>query len=427
MQMNRRLSGPIAAFALLLAACQSTPAPAPQAAPTQVPTPSEEPAPTATPIVKGQIFKIYSSLPLTGENAAKATGIVNAINLAIEKQTDSGTLCDGIFKINYVSLDDANPATGAWDLLTEEANDNKANGDVDAMAFIGPFDSGAARVAAPVLNKGSLATISPAADYVGLTRKYAPSDPDVYFEMGKRNFMRLVPPISAQGAAAAKWSQTLGASKVFIVDDGEQYGLGPSDAFKSAAAQAGVQVVGRELINQKADNLPYVASKFMIAGADFIYYGGSDPTKAGLFLKEARKENIQAKMIGTSALMAKAFTDAAGDLAQGFYVTSPGLPIDKLPAKGQQFVKDYQSRYNAKPDIYAVYGYEAASVILATTRTVCQKDRVALLDAMFNTLDFDGVLGKWSFDDSGDINLLPLQGNQFDKGAWVVTGALDTQ
>ena len=420
--MNSRSLSAIAAATLFLAACQSTPTPLPT--PEVTPGPTVEPTPTATPVVKGQMFRIYSSLPLTGQEAAQSKSIVNAINLAIEQKTAGGLLCNGAFKIDYVSLDDADPATGNWAMEKEQANAYKAVGDADAMAYIGPFDSGAAQVSMPILNKGSIAIVNPAADYIGLTKPYAPSDPDVYFEMGKRNFMRLAPPMDLQGAAAVRLAKVFTGTRVFVVDDAEQYGRGPSDAFIAAAPKAGLTVVGRESVSAKADNLPFIASKILINKADLIYYGGSDPLKAAAFLQEARAEKIGAAFIGTSNLMSTAFTDAAGDLAQGVYATSFGLPPEQLSARGLAFEQDYEAHYGSKPDIYALTGYEAASIIISAAGTVCQKDRVALLDAMFNTLDFDGVLGKWSFDANGDISVHPFVGNRFDKGTWVITGPL---
>jgi branched-chain amino acid transport system substrate-binding protein len=306
----------------------------------------------------------------------------------------------------------------------EQANAYKINADVDAMAVIGPFDSGAARIAMPILNKTGIAVVNPSADYVGLTKPYAPNDPAVYFEMGKRNFMRLAPPLDAQGVAAAKWANTLGAKNVFVVADVEQYGRGPADAFINLARNIDMAIAGRESVDDKAGNLPFIASRILISKADFVYYAGSDPAKAAAFLKEVRAEKISATIMGTSAVMTKTFVDAAGDIAQGVMATSFGVAMDKLSPKGAQFARAYESKYGSKPDTYAFTGYEAVSVVLTAARNVCQKDRIALLDAMFNTLDYDGVLGKWSFDDNGDISLAPFYGNTFEKGAWQMTTPL---
>ena len=274
--MNRRILSALAATTLLVAACQSTPTPAPTIDP-NVPTaePTLEPTPTATPIPKGTVLKLYSSLPLTGARSEEAKAVVNAINLALAQHTDQGTLCAGLFKITYESLDDATSEKNGWDMLTEQANAYKVNADPDAMAYIGPLDSGAARVSAPILEQTSVSMLNPGADYVGLTKAYAPSDPQVYFPAGKRNFMRLVTPLDAQGAMAADWAKSLGAQSVLIVDDEEQYGYGVSDAFEMAAKQAGLQVAGRDALNLKSGNLLALAGRAM--NVDLVFFGGVEP------------------------------------------------------------------------------------------------------------------------------------------------------
>jgi branched-chain amino acid transport system substrate-binding protein len=284
------------------------------------------------------------------------------------------------------------------------------------MAYIGPLDSGAARVSAPILEQTSVAMLSPGADYVGLTRPYAPSDPLAYFPAGKRNFMRLVTPLDAQGTAAAEWAKTLGVASVLIVDDEEQYGRGVSDAFQATAQKAGLQVTSRDAINLKSGNLLALAGKAM--NVDLVFFGGSDPKNAGQFLVQMRKAGAKARFMGTAAIMSKDFADAAGDAAEGAYAFGAGVALEALSDKGKQFVQDYQARFNAKPSSAAVYGYEAASVALATMGKVCLKDRVALLDAMFKTQDFEGVLGKWSFDANGDISLSSELHYILQKGAW---------
>ena len=416
----RRLLCILAVIALVAAACQSTPAPAP--APTETPAgptaePTEEPTPTVTPIPPGTILKIYSSLPLTGARASEAQSVVNAIHLAITTQTEGGTLCNGLFKITYESLNDV--ASGPdYDTLREETNARKAGQDADAMAYIGPLDSGAARVSMPVLDKAGLAMLSPGADYIGLTKPYGPSEPDSYFYMGVRNFMRLVAPQDVQGADAASWAKALGAKSVFIIDDAEQFGHGPSDAFQRAAQQADLQVIGRNQVDLKSGNLLVLAGQAM--RADAVFYGGLDPLTAGQVLAQMRKAGATTRFIGTSAIMSTGFITTAGSAAEGAYAVADGVALDKLPPKGQKFVQDYQSRYNSAPDSAAVYGYEAASVVLAAMGKVCLKDRTTLLSAMFHTHNFDGVLGKWSFDANGDITLPTLLHYRLQNGAWRV-------
>ena len=42
----------------------------------------------------------------------------------------------------------------------------------------------------------------------------------------------------------------------------------------------------------------------------------------------------------------------------------------------------------------------------------------AILDAVFATKDFDGVLGKWSFDANGDTSLTAMSGSQVKGGKY---------
>ena len=46
-----------------------------------------------------------------------------------------------------------------------------------------------------------------------------------------------------------------------------------------------------------------------------------------------------------------------------------------------------------------------------------EDDRVAILDAMFGTEDFQGLLGTWSFLDTGDTSLTTVSLNQIKDGA----------
>src|SRR4051812_41814716 len=92
--------------------------------------------------------KLVSSLPHTGSAGGQANSIVNGIRLAID---EAGGEVAG-FKIEHVQYDDASPERGQWDPSVEAANAEKAIADGDVMAYIGTFNSGAAKIAMPKLN-----------------------------------------------------------------------------------------------------------------------------------------------------------------------------------------------------------------------------------------------------------------------------------
>ena len=373
-------------------------------------------APAAAPAADVTTVHIYSSLPLTGSSAGQTTTIVNAINLALEQQTNGGLVCDGKVKIEYTSLDDATAAAGKWDEAKEQENANKAVADAATMVYIGTFNSGAARISIPILNQAGIVMISPANTADDLT---AGADTAKYYPNGTRNYTRVVARDEFQGAFAAKWAAKLGAKNVYILDDTEIYGKGVADQFEKNAAGNGLTVVGRDGIDGKASDYKALATKIAGTNPDLIYFGGITQNNAGQLLKDIRAAGITAKFMGPDGILESAFIEAAGaDVAEGVYGTIAGSPRAKLPEAGQKFYTDYKAKFQSEPEAYAIYGFEAASVAIKAISTVCKADRAAILNAVYTTKNFNGVLGTWSFDANGDTDLYAMLGNVVKDGKW---------
>jgi branched-chain amino acid transport system substrate-binding protein len=125
------------------------------------------------------------------------------------------------------------------------------------------------------------------------------------------------------------------------------------------------------------------------------------------------------KFMGPDGIQTDSFITAAGaDVAEGTYATIAGLPAEKLGDKGKNFFTNYEKKFGMKAESYGIYGYEAANVALAAINKACVKDRAAIRDAVFAVKDFDGALGKWSFDANGDTTLADIQGFQVKNGKW---------
>jgi branched-chain amino acid transport system substrate-binding protein len=436
--MKRRVSFflLITILAGLLAACGSgggTGGAAPTAAsggastaPTAAAVPTAAPAATAASSAGGggETIRIYSSLPRQGASKGQTDAVVNAIKMRLEE--DQNQACNGQFKIDYQDLDDATAAKGSWDDATETANANKAVSDADAMVYIGTFNSGAAKLSIPILGQAGMVMISPANTYLGLTKASGPGEPDKYYPNGKRNYTRVVTADHIQGEADAKWAQELGAKKIYVLDDQQAYGQGVANEFEKNAKTLGMEVLGHEGIDAKAPNYTSLMTKIKDLGPDLVYFGGIVDNNAGQLLKDLRAVGMtpdKVKFMGPDGIQTPSFIDGAGaDVAEGAYATVGGLPFDKLGQKGQDFLKKYKEKFGLDSETYGPFGYEAASVALAAINKVCKKDRAAILDAVFQTKDFDGVLGKWSFDKDGDTTLAAIVGYQVKNGKWENTG-----
>lgn len=386
-------------------------------------------------------LKLVSSLPLTGAALPQTQTIVNSIKLKLKQI--GGQACDGKYNISYESLDDASAELGRWDPAVETENANRAVADQLVVAYIGPFDSGAAKRSIPILGAADLVMISPANTYPGLTKlngaDTTAGEPDVYYPFGERNYVRVVAADDIQGAAAANWAKSLGVNTVYILDDAELYGKGVADVFDKSAQALGIKVLGHESIDPKAADYQALMEKIAASNGgnppDLIYVGMVVENNAAQLLKDkvlVMGDQTRVKFIGPDGVQTQSFIDGAGaEVAEGVYATVGGVPNDQLPETGQKYLKDYAAEYGPTNEPYAVYGYEAASVVIKAIEDVCAAgkdptDRDAVRDAVFAIKNFPGVLGNWSFDANGDTSLTDITGYIVKDGQYVPDGVLTT-
>ena len=349
---------------------------------------------------------IVSSLPRTGSANSQTTSMVNGIRMAIEER---GGKVDGI-EIRYEDLDDASPQKGNWDQNLEAANAKKAAGDETCVGYVGTYNSGAAKIAMPILNKAGLVMVSPGNTYPGLTKPGAgeANEPAIYRPTGKINYFRVVPTDDIQGAVAGEFcAKDLGAKKAFVLHDRELYGKGIADVFKKTAPGMGIEIAGFEGIDPKASNYRSLVTKIRASGADVVFYGGTTQNNAAQILKDLRSGGSKVPFVTPDGTFENAYIEAAGKEAMSpeagpVYITFGGLPSEKLTGKGAEFVARYKAKHGETPEAYAVYGYEACAVLLAAIDRAEAKDRASILAAVAATKDFGGALGTWSFDANGD-------------------------
>ena len=376
----------------------------------------------------GQTVKIVSDLPLQGANRAQTITMVNAIEMAIEERGGKA----GSATIEYESLDDATAQAGQWDEAKCAENAQTAAQDEEIVGWIGPFNSGCAAVEIPILNEAGLGMISPANTYIGLTKPGGePDEPEKYYPTGERNYTRVIVADDEQGQAGALLMEEEGVESVYILDDKETYGKGLADQVQKSAKEIGIQVVGREGIDGSAANYRSLMNKIAEVDPDAIYFGGIIENNAGQLIKDkvgAGMSNDDVLFIGPDGIFVDTFLSQSGNAAEGAYVTFGGLPQSELSAKGQQFVQDYESQHDDAVQPYTAYAYEAANVMLDAIERASNEGEVtreAVLQQIFATEDFSGVLGTWSFDEDGDTSLTELSVQRVENGLFEYQRTID--
>jgi branched-chain amino acid transport system substrate-binding protein len=355
---------------------------------------------------------VYSSLPLQGAQRLQTTAMVEGIKLALEQRNGKA----GQTRVQYTSLDDSTAQAGNWTPEATQANARRAAQDDSAIAYIGEFNSGASAISIPLLNEVPIAQISPSNTAVGLTTDEPGADegePDKYYPSGERHYLRIVPKDTIQGAALATVMKEDGCTTTYILNDREVYGAGLARNIESSAKEQGMEVAGNEGIDPKAPNFRAQAAAIKSSGADCFVFAGVTPNGAVQLYKDVSAALPDAKLYGPDGVSNPEFfvPDEGGlpdEVGSKTKVTVATLSPDQYPADGQKFFDDYEERYDvSNVDPYAIYGYEAMSLVLDTCERLgpdCS-NRQALIDALFETKGRESVLGTYDIDENGDTTI----------------------
>jgi len=378
----------------------------------------------------GETIKIYTSWPLTGGTQAVGESMLKAAELALEHyMADNDGAGPAGFTIELVPLDDASPTTGAWDGTIEAENAQRCVNDPQCMIYFGTYNSGAAKVSMVITNAAGLAQISPANSYPGLTRDCpepvcVEGEPDIYRPTGIVNYFRTNATDDLQGPAGASWAQCAGFTKVFILDDTQAYGKGIADAFAEQAEAIGLEVVGRSSMESSDMDLRAILNDVRSSGAELVYGGFVLDSGGPQVIQQMDSQGLfeaGVKFMGPDGLASPSLIEQSGGpdvVNDNVLLTFPGfLPNALTTESGVRFYEDYLAKYdNEEPDPYATYAYQAMQVILDSIERAGEADRTAILDAMRDTKDFEGIVGTFSLDENGDSTLAFIYGYDITDG-----------
>ncbi len=337
----------------------------------------------------GKTLTISTDLPLQGTSAGQSADTNKMIQLYLDQIGNKA----GNYSIKLKTYDDSTAAKGAWDdaACAKNATDHVAN--ADEVAVMGTFNSGCAKIEVPVLNQdttGPLLMVSNANTNPGLTKTWDTGEPAKYYPTGKRNYARVVTTDDYQGNAAASFAATdLKVKKCFVLNDNQTYGLGVAKAFSTAAAKAGITIVGSESWDAKQPSYTALFQQAKSKGADCVYLGGIYDNNGGQLIKD--KVAVLGDNTAVKLMAPDGFTGYKDLLAlsqsAGMYLTFAGLTTDQLVAGGgpaAKLITAFNTKYGADPNgSYPLYGVAAVQVILAA---IAKSDgtRKGVTDAVFS-------------------------------------------
>jgi branched-chain amino acid transport system substrate-binding protein len=344
------------------------------------------------------------------------------INNSIELALSESPLQDRITLIRY----------DTWD----EGSDNAAQRNIDhtetvinrpsVVAVIGGTSSRHVQTTLPLLNEASMVLISSFATSPRLTKPgFFVGEPGMYYPTGERNFFRTVYTDEQQGAIAAQWMAQQAVSNVIVIAGRDaSYSQGLADLFLTNAEIYGLNIQAELWLEPSerptADDIGGIVAAVNNMNPDAVYFPMVSASGQDAIVVAILQELPDLMIMGADGMTFDNFEAAEEDftILNGLFATALSVdPIDLESAAG--FVDAYQQAYDALPPGYAMTTYDAMLALLqAIENTPSPVTRAGVLASMQSLGNVDGALGRWSFDQNGDINLLAISIVQFDNGEW---------
>jgi ABC-type branched-subunit amino acid transport system substrate-binding protein len=333
--------------------------------------------------VAGKSLTVYLSVPPGVASDPVAQDVVNAEQLAFSQKHEevSG------FTLGLVTLRNGK--------LSDHAR--TAISDTKAIAYLGEVRPGDSANTLGITNAQDLLQVAPTDTALELTQATPaiPNTPGRYYESLKtygRTFARVVPNTAKEAKAQLQEMSALGVKRLYVTDDGSDYGKAIAQAVRGGASGAGLTVASAA------------------SGADGAFVGAADPSFAARTFASLAGSNPSLKLFGPSAVdtpaLVSGLASAPGNL--NLYVSSPGFLTGELNPDAQKFVADFRAAYGHPPAPSAIFGYEAMAAVLDVLHGAgsAANNRATVVKDFFGIRNRSSVLGTYSIAPAtGDTNL----------------------
>jgi branched-chain amino acid transport system substrate-binding protein len=320
--------------------------------------------------------------PITGSNAAFGEQLQKGAQQAVKDINAKGGVLGQ--KLVLSIGDDACDPKQAVAVANQLASKN--------VVFVaGHFCSGSSIPASAVYNEAGILQITPASTNPALTEDAA--------KKGWTNVYRTCGRDDVQGGVAGKYLVDHYKGKsIAIIDDKSAYGKGLASETRKAMNAGGLKETMDEEIAAGDKDFSALISKMKQANIEAIYFGGYQ-VEAGLIIRQAREQGLQAVLMGGDSLPTQEFWQITGPAGEGTLFTFSPDPEKLADAKPivEEFKKD-----GYEPEGYTLYSYAAIQVFAQAAEKAKSTKLPDLVKAMHGTT-FNTLVGPIKYDAKGDI------------------------
>ncbi|MCH7586556.1 MAG: branched-chain amino acid ABC transporter substrate-binding protein [Chloroflexi bacterium] len=417
--------------ALVLGACSSA---ATEAPPTAVPAPATDvpPEPTEEPADMGLLMGMSVEELMEAGYVVIAPGDPIRLGASVAL---TGPIPDpgrDIANGNEIAIDDLNADGGymghAWELVLEDGAcdgdagkvvGNKFAADPSIVAVAGGTCTGETLGLAPILEAASIPFVSPSATKPSITT------PDC----SVCNRVALSEKLQGEFDAAYVYN-TLAITKVAVMYDNGDYGLGLAGLFRDAFEALGGTVTDFSGVQVGDTDFRAALTLIAVNAPELIFFGGN-ALEAGLIVVQMNEVGLgDAVFMSDDRAFLQQYLDTAGDLAEGTYISF--VAGDEVAEANEIFDAKYLEKFGVSPDdLGTLHGkaYDAVNLLADAIMRVAVMDeggegymlieREALIKAIRETSGLVGLAGIMTCTAIGDCGAGGIQIFQVQDGAFV--------
>nr|WP_152711886.1 ABC transporter substrate-binding protein [Microvirga tunisiensis] len=343
------------------------------------------------PALAQETIKIINLAELSGPGASVGTNVRNGADLAVAEINGKGGILGKKIEITHLDTQ-SNP--GIARALAQKALDE------NPYAIIGPGNSGSVKVTAPLISQTGIAQLA-GGEAAELT------------QLGHRTLFRTSFGQQSSVPKVAKYlAEDVKAKSVAIVWVSNDFGKGARDVMSKELQSRGINIVAD--VSTEVGQADFAADVVKVKNSNpdavFIYLSEEEAARC---LRELRRQNISAPLVGETVLLTQTVIRLAGDAANGVR-GHVGLTVDAPIPALQDYGKKFQEKYNYVPDHNGVRGYLAVYTIKAGTEEMGKLDPKGLPDALHDlTIKAStepGILMDLTIDEKGDLDRMSFMG-----------------
>lgn len=319
-------------------------------------------------------YKIGVVASLTGDQKPWGEDCQKGAELAAEEFLQAGGVGDGK-GINVDTQDDASKPEQGKSAAEKLMADS-------AIALVGEVASGITMQMEAAAEPKGVPVIAVGATRTDLTQ-------------GHTNLVRVCYTDAFQGPVMAKFAyDELGLRNVACVTDKKlPYSTGLSDAFKDYFKKLGGKIVDEQFYEQGQTQFQGLLTNLKAKNPDGLFMSGYFP-ETGPLARQAKEAGLNVKMLGGDGWDSNEILKTGGDAIVGqFFCNHYNNNEDRPEVKN--FLDKWDKKYHGKPaTTMGALGYDAMMLTLQALKAAKTKDSKGLLDAINDTVDFQGVSGK---------------------------------